>query len=101
MAAEFVHLHVHTQFSFLDGAVRIKGLAARAQELGMKGVAVTDHGNMFGALHLYKACKDKGIVPILGCEVNVARTQDSRERRRTPVDHLVLLAKNEEGYKNL
>jgi DNA polymerase-3 subunit alpha len=99
--AEFVHLHVHTQYSFLDGALKIGQIAARAKELGMPAVAMTDHGNMFGALQLYKACKDVGIVPLLGCEVNVARPEEGRERRRTPVDHLVLLAKNEEGYKNL
>jgi DNA polymerase-3 subunit alpha len=99
--AEFVHLHVHTQYSFLDGALKIGQVAARAKELGMPAVAMTDHGNMFGALQHYKACKDVGIVPILGCEVNVARPEEGRERRRMPVDHLVLLAKNEEGYKNL
>src|SRR5689334_23972546 len=99
--AEFVHLHVHTQYSFLDGAVRIGPLVTRAKELGMRAVAMTDNANMFGALQLYKACKERELVPILGCEVNVARLQDVRERRRTPVDHLVLLARNAEGYKNL
>src|SRR3954468_10853130 len=101
MAAEFVHLHVHTQFSFLDGALRIEQIADRAKELGMPAVAMTDHGNMFGALQLYKACKKVGVRPILGCEINVARVLEGRERRRVPVDHLVLLARNEEGYKNL
>ncbi|HKQ68549.1 MAG TPA: DNA polymerase III subunit alpha [Polyangiaceae bacterium] len=101
MVAEFVHLHVHTQYSFLDGALRIGQIAERAKELGMRGVAMTDHGNMFGALQLYKACRERGITPILGCEINVARPQEGRERRRTPVDHLVLLAKDEAGYKNL
>src|SRR6266851_5683039 len=101
MAAEFVHLHVHTQYSFLDGALRIGQLARRAEEFGMRAVAMTDHGNMFGALQLYKACRERGIVPILGCEVNVARREEGRERKRTPVDHLVLLARNEEGYRNL
>src|SRR5258706_1676356 len=99
--AEFVHLHVHSQSSFLDGAIRIGQLADRAKELGMKAVAMTDHGNMFGALQLYKASRDRGLVPILGCEVNVARAQEGREKRRMPVDHLVLLAKDEEGYRNL
>src|SRR4051812_47428782 len=101
MAAEFVHLHVHTQFSFLDGALRIEQIAERAKELGMPAVAMTDHGNMFGALQLYKVCKKVGVRPILGCEINVARALEGRERRRIPVDHLVLLARNEEGYKNL
>ena len=101
MAAEFVHLHVHTQYSFLDGALRIEQIAKRAKELGMRAVAMTDHGNMFGALQLYKTCKKVGVRPILGCEVNVARPLEGRERRRMPVDHLVLLARSEEGYKNL
>src|SRR6478672_7834866 len=98
MAAEFVHLHVHTQYSFLDGGRKIGQNAGRAKELGMRAVAMTDHGNMFGALQLYKACRDIGIVPVLGCEVNLARPEEGRERRRTPVDHLVLLARTEEGY---
>jgi DNA polymerase-3 subunit alpha len=102
MSAEFVHLHVHTQYSFLDGAIRIKDLVKQAKSLGMRAVAMTDHGNMFGAIQLYKACKDAGVTPLLGCEVNVARTMEgARDPRRTPVDHLVLLAKSEEGYKNL
>src|SRR5258706_13622074 len=101
MAAEFVHLHVHTQYSFLDGAIRIGQLADRAKQLGMRAVAMTDHGNMFGALQLYKACRERGVLPILGCEINVARPVEGREKRRTPVDHLVLLAKSEEGYRNL
>src|SRR4051812_36158290 len=102
MAAEFVHLHVHTQYSFLDGALRIGQLAKRAKELGMRGLAMTDHGNMFGALQHYKACKERDMVPILGCEVNVARPIEMRGgSKRTPVDHLVLLARTEEGYKNL
>jgi len=99
--AEYVHLHVHTQYSFLDGALRIGPLVDRAKELGMRGVAMTDNANMFGALQLYKACRERDLWPILGCEINVARTQDVRERKRTPVDHLVLLAKDQEGYKNL
>src|ERR1041384_6252988 len=70
MAAEFVHLHVHSQYSFLDGAIRIGQLVDRAKELGMRAVAMTDHGNMFGALQLYRACKERDILPILGCEIN-------------------------------
>jgi DNA polymerase-3 subunit alpha len=101
MSAEFVHLHVHTQYSFLDGAIRIGQLADRAKELGMRAVAMTDHGNMFGALQLYKACKERGIVPVLGCEINVARAVEGRDKKRMPVDHLVLLARDEEGYRNL
>lgn len=111
MGAELVHLHVHTQFSFLDGAVRVRDgrtknpaeradLPTRCKELGMRAVAVTDHGNMFGALQHYLACKDLGIQPILGCEINVAREGDTRSGV-APVDHLVLLARSERGYKNL
>jgi DNA polymerase III subunit alpha len=99
--AEYVHLHVHTQYSFLDGAIRIGPLVERTKELGMRAVAMTDHANMFGALQLYKACQERSLWPVLGCELNVARAEEGRERRRTPVDHLVLLAKTEEGYKNL
>ncbi|WP_437282654.1 DNA polymerase III subunit alpha [Sorangium sp. So ce375] len=108
MTAEFIHLHVHSQYSLLDGSLRVKDLAARAKSLGMRAVALTDHGNMFGAIQHYKACKDQGIGAIIGCEVNVARSwgaaagQMSRSGvDETPVDHLVLLASSEEGYKNL
>ena len=98
MPAEFVHLHVHTQYSFLDGAVRIDALARRTKELGMRAVAMTDHGNMFGALQLHKYCGKSGVMPIIGCEVNVARPVAGREAKRLPIDHLVLLARNNQGY---
>jgi len=90
---EFVHLHVHSQYSMLDGAVKVKDLAKRVAKEGMKAVAVTDHGNMFGAISFYKAAKDAGIQAILGCEVEIA----DRGRAR----HLPLLAASAEGYKNL
>jgi DNA polymerase-3 subunit alpha len=93
---EFVHLHVHTQYSFLVSTVKVGALAARSQELGMRGVAITDHANMFGAVRHYNACKKAGITPILGCELNVARDDG-----RGAVDHLVLLAASKDGYKNL
>ena len=96
---EFVHLHVHSQYSLLDGALRVKDLAARTKALGMKAVALTDHGNMFGAIQHYKACKEQGLQAILGCEVNVARPASGKGD--APVDHLVLLASTEEGYRNL
>jgi DNA polymerase-3 subunit alpha len=99
--SKFVHLHVHTQYSFLDSAVRIASLAHAAKDMRMSAVAITDHGNMFGALQHYKACKKADVVPILGCEINVARREEGREHHKTPVDHLVLLAKDERGYKNL
>lgn len=101
--SEFVHLHVHSEFSLLDGANRIKDLPVRAKELGMKAMAITDHGVMFGVIDFYKACMANGIKPIIGCEVYVA------PRKRTDKDpnidarynHLILLAKDNEGYKNL
>jgi DNA polymerase-3 subunit alpha len=99
MSGDFVHLHVHTQFSTLDGALRVKDLLKKASGMGMPAVAITDHANMFGAIQLYKYAKDFNIKPILGCEINVAR--DARPGAPSPVDHLVLLAASEEGYHNL
>ena len=79
----FVHLHVHTEFSLLDGACRIDKVAKRAAELGMPALAVTDHGVMYGAVAFYKACKAAGIQPIIGCEVYVApRTRHDKEQAR-------------------
>ncbi|HZO11749.1 MAG TPA: DNA polymerase III subunit alpha, partial [Polyangiaceae bacterium] len=100
---EFVHLHVHTEYSLLDGAIRCKSLGPKARELGMRAVAITDLGNMFGAIQHYKSCKAAGIQPILGCEVSVVRESngDDRTRSEPPLDHLTLLAENAEGYKNL
>lgn len=99
----FVHLHLHTEFSLLDGACRIKELAAYAKKLGQDALAITDHGNMFGAIDFYSACKAEGIKPIIGCEVYVApRTRfDKVHRIDTSPNHLVLLCKNETGYRNL
>ncbi len=99
----FVHLHNHTEFSLLDGASRIKGMVARAAELEMPGLALTDHGVMYGAITFYKACRAAGIKPILGFEAYVApRSRFSKEGRvdRDPY-HLTLLAQNAEGYRNL
>ena len=99
----FVHLHVHSEYSLLDGACRIKDLITRVKELGQKSVAITDHGVMYGAVAFYKAAKDAGIKPIIGCEVYVAAR--SRHDKEHGVDsvrhHLTLLCKNETGYKNL
>ncbi len=100
MSKDFTHLHLHTQYSFLDGAIRIKDLVNRVNELGMKQVAVTDHGNMFGALDFYKQAKAHNIKPILGMEAYVTGTADYREKVRENY-HLILLAENEIGYKNL
>ena len=101
--SEFVHLHVHSEFSLLDGANRIKDLPVRAKELGMDSIAITDHGVMFGAIDFYKACKANGVKPIIGCEVYVApRTRFDKEPNiDNKYYHLILLAKNNDGYKNL
>lgn len=99
----FTHLHTHTEFSLLDGACRIEQLVKRAKELGMQSLAITDHGNMYGAVDFYKACKKEGIKPVIGCEVYVApRTRFDRDKvLDKEYNHLILLCKNETGYKNL
>ena len=99
----FAHLHVHTEYSLLDGACRIRDLAARVRELGQDAVAITDHGVMYGAVDFYRACKDAGVKPIIGCEVYVApRTRfDKQHELDGEARHLVLLCENEEGYRNL
>lgn len=99
----FVHLHVHSEYSLLDGACRIEGLVARARELGQTAVAVTDHGVMYGIVDFYKAARKAGIRPILGCEVYVAaRTRFDKEHGRdSEHSHLVLLCENGTGYHNL
>ena len=101
--SNFVHLHIHSEFSLLDGANRIKDLPVRAKELGMKAMAITDHGAMFGAIDFYKACKANDIKPIIWCEVYVAprARQDKDPNIDGKYSHLILLAKNNEGYKNL
>lgn len=101
--SEFTHLHVHTQYSILDGAANIKKLIKRAKELGMNALAITDHGNMFGVLEFFEISIKEGIKPILGCEMYVSR--ESRFIKRGKEDysgeHLILLAKNSQGYQNL
>jgi DNA polymerase III subunit alpha len=100
--AEFAHLHVHTQYSTLDGALRVKDLAKRTAALGMKAVAITDHANMFGAIQLHKYAKEFGVSPIFGCELNVVRPRAGARGAGGPlVDHVIALAASEEGYKNL
>ena len=102
---KFVHLHIHSEFSLLDGANRIKDIPKRAKELGMDSIAITDHGVMYGAIDFYKACKNEGIKPIIGCEVYVAPRGRNRFDKEPGIDnrynHLILLAKNIQGYKNL
>ncbi|MCP4443874.1 MAG: DNA polymerase III subunit alpha, partial [Myxococcales bacterium] len=98
--AEFSHLHLHTQYSLLDGAIRVGDLFSRISELGMNTVAATDHGNMFGAVDLYKASKKHGVKLIFGCETYIAATDRTDKTNRRSY-HLVLLAKNKLGFNNL
>ncbi|AOZ93862.1 DNA polymerase III subunit alpha [Paenibacillus crassostreae] len=99
----FVHLHVHSEYSLLDGAARITDLVQQADEFGMKSLALTDHGVMYGAVPFYKACKSKGIKPIIGCEVyfTAGSRKEKGSRKDQPTYHLILLAKNKTGYQNL
>lgn len=101
--SNFVHLHLHSQYSLLDGAIKIKDLVEKAKELNMPAVAVTDHGNMFGSYELYKTAKEAGIKPLIGQEFYVAprsRFEKEKDKDKEPF-HLVLIAKNQEGLKNL
>ena len=99
---EFTHLHVHSEYSLLDGACRIKSLVKKAKELGQTAVALTDHGAMYGVIDFYKAALAEGIKPIIGCEVYTAQgSRLDKSTGRESIGHLVLLAKNIEGYKNL
>ena len=100
----FTHLHVHTEYSLLDGSSKIKEITKRAAELGMDSLAITDHGVMYGVIDFYRAAKDAGIKPILGCEVYVAPCSRFDKEAGTGDDkynHLVLLAENNKGYQNL
>jgi len=102
---QFVHLHLHTDYSMLDGACDVEKLCERAKQLGMPAVAMTDHGNIFGAVHFVNAAKHEGIKPIVGCELYICK-KDDHNIERTPPDndtynHLLVLAENEEGYRNL
>lgn len=104
--AEFVHLHLHTEYSLLDGACRVDRLMDRAVELEFPAIAITDHGVLFGAIDFYQAARKKGIKPIIGCEVYVA--PGSRHERKSSggggkevYNHLLLLAKDVTGYRNL
>ena len=101
--SKFVHLHLHTEYSLLDGANRIKDLPIRAKELGMDAMAITDHGVMFGCIDFYKACKANDVKPIIGCEVYVAPGSrfDKVLDKSVKYNHLILLAKNMQGYRNL
>src|SRR5262249_48815193 len=103
--SQFVHLHLHTDYSMLDGACDVEKLCRRAKELGMPAVAMTDHGNIFGAVHFVNAAKHEGIKPIIGCELYICKKEDHDIQRTPPegdtYNHLLVLAENEEGYRNL
>src|SRR3989338_1761030 len=100
---KFTHLHTHTHYSLLDGLSRIDELVAKAKEIGMEALALTDHGVMYGAIEFYKKAKKAGIKPIIGCEIYIS--ENSMHQKRSNIDdkryHLILLAKNNTGYKNL
>ena len=101
--SDFVHLHVHTEYSLLDGACRIDRLLKRVSEMGQTAAAITDHGVMYGVIDFYRKAKELGIRPIIGCEVYVApRTmKDKVHRVDSSPHHLILLCKNMTGYQNL
>ncbi len=102
MPQKFTHLHVHTEYSLLDGMCQIPQLISKTKELGMDSLAITDHGAMYGVLDFYTTAKEAGIKPIIGCEVYVAQTdRHSRDLAHKNPYHLTLLAKNEKGYRNL
>ncbi len=102
MKSDFVHLHVHSEYSLLDGACRIKDLVSRAKGLNMDSLALTDHGNMFGAIRFYECAKENGIKPIIGFETYVApKSRLTKEGGKEHIYHLTLLAENNDGYKNL
>src|SRR5437660_3537812 len=102
---QFVHLHLHTDYSMLDGACDVEKLCHRVKELGMPAVAMTDHGNIFGAVHFVNAAHKAGVKPIVGCELYVCKKEDHNIERTPPegdtYNHLLVLAENEEGYRNL
>ncbi len=101
MMREFCHLHVHTEFSLLDGLCKIPALIDRAKELGQPAIAITDHGNMYGAVDFYKYAKKQGVKPIIGCEVYITRGSRFERSKEEKYSHLLLLAKNQQGYQNL
>jgi DNA polymerase-3 subunit alpha len=103
---KFIHLHNHSDYSILDGGITVDRLIGRAKELGMPGIALTDHGNMFGAIDFYQKARKEGIKPIIGQEFYVApgsrfKKESARGSGGEIAYHLILLAKNEEGYRNL
>ena len=102
MAAEFTHLHLHTDYSLLDGACDVDKLAGHLSKIGQTAAAMTDHGNIFGAVHFFDAMQKKGIKPILGCELYICKNDDHRAAPEgDKYNHLLVLAENQEGYRNL
>jgi DNA polymerase III subunit alpha len=102
MAAEFTHLHLHTDYSLLDGACDVDKLAGHLSKIGQTAAAMTDHGNMYGAVHFFDAMQKKGIKPILGCELYICKNDDHRAAPEgDKYNHLLVLAENQEGYRNL
>src|SRR5271156_3351953 len=100
--AEFTHLHLHTDYSLLDGACDVEKLVDHVSNIGQKAVAITDHGNIYGAVHFFDAAKAKGVKPILGCELYICGNEDHRAApEKDKYHHLLVLAENEEGYRNL
>ena len=103
-SSNFAHLHLHTEYSLLDGACRIDEVIEKAHEAKMPAVAITDHGNMFGAIEFYRAASERGVKPIIGCETYIApgsRLEKKSSSARDAAYHLVLLAKDDVGYRNL
>jgi len=101
--SKFVHLHLHSHYSLLDGLGKIPNLVSRAKELGMEALALTDHGVMYGVIEFYKECQKQGLQPIIGAETYLARRrmEDKEPKIDTKPYHLILLVKNETGYHNL
>ena len=101
--SQFAHLHVHTEYSLLDGLSKIPKLVTQAKIMGMKHLAMTDHGSLYGAIKFYKECKAEGINPIIGCEMYLSKRsmKDKEFEKDSEYFHLTVLAQNEEGYKNL
>ena len=100
--AEFTHLHLHTDYSLLDGACDVEKLVNHVADIGQQAVAITDHGNIYGAVHFFEAAKKRGIKPILGCELYICQKDDHRaDPQGDDYNHLLVLAENEEGYRNL
>ena len=97
----FAHLHLHTEYSLLDGACRIKHLVKRVKELGMDACAITDHGVLYGAVEFYQACQEAGIHAMIGCEAYVCPDMEDKRTLSREYSHLILLCENQTGYRNL